>query len=916
MDSTGGVSELNTYSHSKGNCKCINNRIARIASSVSKFFRKVNDIYVYPMDIRAKHDDELKTLMKFFKCSNEETLLAKVKDRKFNVVVGTLNNNHTNDFEWKYNWVEGGKERYKKDWMRLRRVNGRRNEELEKNIACGIDCIRRIGHVDEWNWPRGSRCFFWRWGKENYVEARDGQDIFIQDTLPKCRKKQSVPKDKETKEKVKRKIEKVRRNRYICKGDVKSLTSFFDVPKDVDDIRLVYNGTSSGLNDAVWSPWFCLPTVDSHLRAVEEGTFMGDCDIGDMFLNFMLDEKIRPYAGVDLTELFAEESNGKITWERWERLLMGFKPSPYATTREMKKIEGWLKGNKNDMKNVFRWCKVILNLPGKENYNPARPWVYLVREDGTIASDLFSYIDDYRPTGPNKRECWKACHQIGSRLTWFGIQDAARKRREPSQEPGAWAGTIIHTSNNSLTVLVSQSKWDKTKQWIDWLADSVEMGDEIEYKKLEKCRGFLIYVSRTYKSFVPYLRGIHKTIDGWRSFRNDDGWKFTSKEIEAYLLEHGEWVGAYEPGEKVKIKPRLRDDVVALKRFTNCEAPPKVLRRLKGVGVVCYGFGDASGTGFGNCITVEGKNYAKFGTWSQKYEGKHSNFKELKNLVNAVKEAVQEGLLDGVELFMFTDNAVAERAYYNGGSNKNKELDGLILDLWDIQMKSNLILHVFHVAGTRMIDSGIDGLSRGELNEGISKGIGMINFVPIHLDPLQRSPELLKWIQSWWEPECGSLHVNTPENWFDKCNEKGCFLWNIPPAAGGIAVEQLCIQTHTEPGSFHIVIIPRLCTSLWRKQLGKCVDLLITVKAESHFWPSSMHEPLILALYLPLLPPLPHFKPWRLRRTKMVDRTKSALLGMQERGDEVEWNHLRKLLHTSWKIPTMPDGLACKVLQA
>lgn len=174
------------------------------------------------------------------------------------------------------------------------------------------------------------------------------------------------------------------------------------------------------------------------------------------------------------------------------------------------------------------------------------------------------------------------------------------------------------------------------------------MGDEIEYKKLEKCRGFLIYVSRTYKSFVPYLRGIHKTIDGWRSFRNDDGWKFTSKEIEAYLLEHGEWVGAYEPGEKVKIKPRLRDDVVALKRFTNCEAPPKVLRRLKGVGVVCYGFGDASSSGFGNCITVEGKNYAKFGTWSQKYEGKHSNFKELKNLVNAVKEAVQEGLLDEV----------------------------------------------------------------------------------------------------------------------------------------------------------------------------------------------------------------------------------------------------------------------------
>ena len=48
------------------------------------------------------------------------------------------------------------------------------------------------------------------------------------------------------------------------------------------------------------------------------------------------------------------------------------------------------------------------------------------------------------------------------------------------------------------------------------------------------------------------------------------------------------------------------------------------------------------------------------------YEGLHSNFKELKNLVNAVSEAAEDGLLVDTELFLFTDNVVAERAYYMG----------------------------------------------------------------------------------------------------------------------------------------------------------------------------------------------------------------------------------------------------------
>ena len=60
----------------------------------------------------------------------------------------------------------------------------------------------------------------------------------------------------------------------------------------------------SGLNEAVWAPWFSLPTCESYLRSVDPGTYMGDADLGEMFLNFPLDKHMRKYAGVDFQNYF------------------------------------------------------------------------------------------------------------------------------------------------------------------------------------------------------------------------------------------------------------------------------------------------------------------------------------------------------------------------------------------------------------------------------------------------------------------------------------------------------------------------------------------------------------------------------------------------------------------------------------
>jgi hypothetical protein len=85
------------------------------------------------------------------------------------------------------------------------------------------------------------------------------------------------------------KLMKVFDRRYLLYGMILSLTSFFAVPKGDIDVRIVYNGTYSGVNAHLWAPWFALPMICALLRALELDTFMADSDIGEMFLNFMLE---------------------------------------------------------------------------------------------------------------------------------------------------------------------------------------------------------------------------------------------------------------------------------------------------------------------------------------------------------------------------------------------------------------------------------------------------------------------------------------------------------------------------------------------------------------------------------------------------------------------------------------------------
>ena len=122
-----------------------------------------------------------------------------------------------------------------------------------------------------------------------------------------------IPQHKETnpeqRELIRETFTTVRSKGYISPGPMVSLTSYFSVPKGDSDIRLMYDGTKSSLNNSLWAPWFPLPTIESHLRSVEASTYMGDIDISEMFLNFMLHPRLQPYARIDLTPYFGKEES-------------------------------------------------------------------------------------------------------------------------------------------------------------------------------------------------------------------------------------------------------------------------------------------------------------------------------------------------------------------------------------------------------------------------------------------------------------------------------------------------------------------------------------------------------------------------------------------------------------------------------
>ena len=136
--------------------------------------------------------------------------------------------------------------------------------------------------------------FFWRWPLEYMSDALYGVPPLFEKARPAYWTPQPSYAEKGHKELVKAKVDKVRQRGYLrdcCQKDIDSLMYMFDVPKGEHDIRMVYDGSKSGLNDALWAPWFPLPSPEAFFDTIEPGSWLSDNDMGEFFLNYPIDRK-------------------------------------------------------------------------------------------------------------------------------------------------------------------------------------------------------------------------------------------------------------------------------------------------------------------------------------------------------------------------------------------------------------------------------------------------------------------------------------------------------------------------------------------------------------------------------------------------------------------------------------------------
>jgi hypothetical protein len=84
-------------------------------------------------------------------------------------------------------------------------------------------------------------------------------------------------------------------------------------------------------------------------------------------------------------------------------------------------------------------------------------------------------------------------------------------------------------------MLVARKKWCKAKRLLPKLDDLLKESEMVDHKVLERTRGFLVYVARSYKPMSPFLLGFHLTIDSWRPGRDEEGWRLRHAEVEASL---------------------------------------------------------------------------------------------------------------------------------------------------------------------------------------------------------------------------------------------------------------------------------------------------------------------------------------------------------------------------------------------
>ncbi len=266
-------------------------------------------------------------------------------------------------------------------------------------------------------------------------------------------------------------------------------------------------------------------------------------------------------------------------------------------------------------------------------------------------------------------------------------------------------------------------------------------------------------------------------------------------------------------------------------------------------------------------------------------ENESSNYRELRNLVEAVEEEAKVGYLANLKFWLFTDNLTAKSCFLKGGSS-SKALHDLVLRLKRVELEAGFTLYVVHVAGTRMIAQGTNGLSCRIILEGVMSGKSMLRFVPLAQSAMERQPNLVSYwqtcvgqalqfkvcvlkVEEWFQEGHGIIggYRDIPKVWIPKhANNGRVYLCPPLPIIADVVLKDCLKLVQKRTDAYHIFLIPRLFSPAWLQMLYKLADLVFTIPVGAPLWPLNMHEPLFVGITLSFI----RCRPWSLRGTLLL----------------------------------------------
>ena len=211
--------------------------------------------------------------------------------------------------------------------------------------------------------------------------------------------------------------------------------------------------------------------------------------------------------------------------------------------------------------------------------------------------------------------------------SWLGIQETYRKVQYPPLAPGEWAGTVTNIEGG-VHRLVYQDIWDNNWRLISELAGMEREGKYGMYRaRMEYIMGFLVYISSTYRDRIPYLKGVHLTMDSWILSRDKEGWRLRRKELNMADVE-GKWQGIEDADKTILVMgvPRLKFDLIAMGILNEYQTVPQRKLREQRLAVT-YIMGDASALRFGLVLWGQGKLVSESREFTPLHQGRPSNFR-------------------------------------------------------------------------------------------------------------------------------------------------------------------------------------------------------------------------------------------------------------------------------------------------